>query len=79
MSSSDPTSDVMPMAKIALFIGISGATYIIGAHFYIHKFPECCKPGFFDIWVDIAANSSSTVTLFGTSSYLEQLYFTSWA
>ena len=45
------SSDTMPTAKIAIFLGISGMTYIIGAQFYIHKVPERCKPGFFDIWV----------------------------
>lgn len=41
----------MPVGKIAVLIGISGLTYIIGAQFYIYKIPERFKPGFFDIWV----------------------------
>jgi len=50
--SSDPRLNSMPTGKIALLIGISGATYIIGAHFYIFKIPERFRPGFFDIWLN---------------------------
>ena len=48
---SSSVDGLMPLGKIGLLIALSGACYIGGAHFYIHKFPECCKPGFFDIWV----------------------------
>ena len=47
---SEPTE--MPILKTCIIMGISGATYIVGAHFYILKIPERWKPGFFDIWLN---------------------------
>ena len=59
----------MPVLNTGILVILSGATYIIGAHFYIYNIPERLNPGFFDIWVYFIL-ISLIVTLYGTYSYL---------
>lgn len=43
----------MVFDKLFWYVVAMGASYILGAQFYIWKIPERIKPGRFDIWVKL--------------------------
>ncbi len=39
------------MRGSVVYYVLLGVSYLLGLYIYGIKFPECCKPGKFDIWV----------------------------
>lgn len=47
-----PGSDVFPFEEVIWYMVAMGATYIIGAQFYVLRIPERWSKGTFDIWLN---------------------------